>query len=291
MDLMAYWRWDNYVRDLDEGAGFHFNSNQERLHSEIEIGERLWLITGRRGYKGIQYLLVACLQVSAKTHTPPGYKYGSYRVWGDINHSSYYSAEGPDITDLLMNLEFYPAHPITSKQRIGQSLQTIRALSANDVNILTNWAKNLALEPRAYNIANEEELENSYNISKDTVRKVITEYHLGVSKQRKLHLQRTYNRKRLFAEKLKNLYKGRCQLCGFDPLLLYGVPACCSHHIVYLSRGGRDEMQNLILVCPNHHEVIHATNAVFDFKELHYVFPNSRREPLVLNQHLKGCEK
>ena len=36
MDLMAYWRWDNYINDLNEGARFNFNSNQSRLHWAIE---------------------------------------------------------------------------------------------------------------------------------------------------------------------------------------------------------------------------------------------------------------
>ena len=39
MHLLAYWRLDNYLRDLDEGAGFNFNSKQSRLHSAIEPGE------------------------------------------------------------------------------------------------------------------------------------------------------------------------------------------------------------------------------------------------------------
>ena len=34
-DLLAYWRYDNYKRDLEEGAGFNFNSRQPRLHSAI----------------------------------------------------------------------------------------------------------------------------------------------------------------------------------------------------------------------------------------------------------------
>ena len=45
MHLLAYWRLDNYLRDLDEGAGFNFNSRQGRLHSAIEPGETLWLFT------------------------------------------------------------------------------------------------------------------------------------------------------------------------------------------------------------------------------------------------------
>ena len=76
MDLLAYWRWDNYVRDLDEGAGFHFNSQQRRLHSAVDLGERLWLVTGKPAEGRTQYLLIACLEVGAKTENPPDYKYG-----------------------------------------------------------------------------------------------------------------------------------------------------------------------------------------------------------------------
>ncbi len=45
MHLLAYWRLDNYLRDLDEGAGFNFNSRQARLHTAIQPGETLWLFT------------------------------------------------------------------------------------------------------------------------------------------------------------------------------------------------------------------------------------------------------
>lgn len=288
MDLMAYWRWDNYVRDLDEGAGFHFNSNQSRLHSEIELGERLWLVTGRRTSKGMRFLLVACLQITAKTYNPPDYKYGKYRVWGDTEKSAYYSANSPDMSNLLLHLEFSPKNPIKSKELIGQSLQIIRNLSINDVAFLTKWSKTLSIEARAYSVAEEMLLESAYEKGKNTVHEVIENYHVGISKPRRLLLQRSYRRNRALVEELHQLYKGRCQLCGFDPQLLYGVRACSGHHIVFLSRGGEDKLENLILICPNHHEVVHATNAVFDFKDLHYVFSNMRREPLVLNQHLKG---
>jgi len=180
--------------------------------------------------------------------------------------------------------------PITAKELIGQSLQTIRGLTAKDINILLAWSKDLILEQRAYQVAEEPTLEASYNVNKNAVQEVIKEYHVGVSNRRQQFLQRYYRRNRLLVEKMYELYNGRCQLCGFDPQLLYGVRACCTHHIVYLSRGGYDEMQNLLLLCPNHHEVIHATQAVFDFRDLNYVFPNMRREPLVLNQHLCGYE-
>jgi 5-methylcytosine-specific restriction enzyme A len=143
MDLLAYWRWDNYIRDTDGGADFHFNSNQKRLHSEIEIGERLWLVGGRQDAGGIQYVLLACLQVSAKALNASGYKYGKYRLWGDRTLSRYFSADGPDMTELLLRFRFEPLGTIKEKRRIGQSLQTIRRLIESDVGLLITWSKDL----------------------------------------------------------------------------------------------------------------------------------------------------
>ncbi len=287
---MAYWRWDNYVRDLDEGAGFNFNSNQSRLHSAIGLGERLWLISGKREKMGVKYVLVACLQIAAKTYNSPDYKYGRYRVWADIRHSAYYSADGPDLGNLFLNLEFQPKKPVQRKEQIGQSLQTMRNLSEQDVTLLVAWAKGLKLESRAYQIADEVMLEKSYENGENFVKETVAEYHSGVSSQRKLLLQHSYPRNRALVGQLHKLYNGRCQLCGFDPELLYGVRASSSHHIIYLSRGGNDAIENLLLVCPNHHEIIHATKAVFDFKSLCYIFPNTRTEPLVLNHHLNALQ-
>lgn len=48
-------------------------------------------------------------------------------------------------------------------------------------------------------------------------------------------------------------------------------------------------LRELLLVCPSHHEAIHATSAVFDFRDLHYLYPGGRREPLVLNAHLRAA--
>jgi 5-methylcytosine-specific restriction protein A len=286
MDLLAYWRWDNYCADLDEGAGFNFNSNQRRLHTAIEVGERLWLVTGRPSPQGARYVLVGTLTVSAKTFNPPGYKYGRYRVWGNLASSAYYSADGPDATPLLLRLEFVPRSPIRSASKIGQSLQTIRSLSPGDSALLAQWAADLPLEPRAYQVADEMVLEQAYERGQEVLREALERYHAGVSPKRKHVLETTYLRNRSLVEALQEMYAGRCQLCGFDPRLLYGVTVCNAHHIVYLSRGGRDELDNLLLVCPNHHRVIHVANAVFDFKDLQYVFQNGHREPLVLNIHL-----
>jgi len=82
MHLLAYWRLDNYLRDLDEGAGFNFNSRQARLHTAIELGESLWLFTVCKNPP--RFFIVARLVIRSKTMNPPGYRYGDYRVWGDF---------------------------------------------------------------------------------------------------------------------------------------------------------------------------------------------------------------
>ena len=286
MDMLAYWRWDNYVRDLDEGAGFNFNSNQSRLHSAINPGEHLWLVTGRPQPGGIRYLLVAKLQIAANTYNSPDYRYGRFRVWADVRHSAYYSADAPDVSDVLLCMNFWPRKPIASKYVIGQSLQTIRSLDMDDVAKLIHWTDYLKLEKRAYQVVDERTLEASYEAGRDALRNTIADKHTGVSAKRQDSLLHSYYRNRQLVRELHTSYAGRCQLCVFDPVTLYQVAACCCHHIVYLSRGGADEITNLVLLCPNHHEVIHSANAVFDFHDLRYVFPNGRREPLVLNQHL-----
>ncbi len=42
-----------------------------------------------------------------------------------------------------------------------------------------------------------------------------------------------------------------CQVCGWDEA------RCDVHHIVEWSEGGTDEPDNLIVLCPNHHRLVH----------------------------------
>src|SRR5437660_4895273 len=88
MHLLAYWRIDNYLNDLDDGAGFNYNSRQSRLHSQIDLNESLWLFTALRNPPRLY--LAARLVIRAKTVNPSGYKYGQYRVWGEWHRSRYF---------------------------------------------------------------------------------------------------------------------------------------------------------------------------------------------------------
>lgn len=87
------------------------------------------------------------------------------------------------------------------------------------------------------------------------------------------------------AEALKAFYGYRCQVCGFSYTNIYGVSYAETHHITYLREGGSDTLENMIVLCPNHHRLVHATRAWFDRKSLAYNYPNGMIEELQVKDH------
>lgn len=144
MPLLYYWRGDNYRRDLDMGAGYHLNQANSLMH-QIDLGDSLWAFT--RALDG-RYVLAAELVVRAKTLNPPNFRYGRYRVWGDLRKSRYFKVEGqPSVEQIIRNLSCRTNAPI-----LGQSFQgnaAVRFITLEDQDILTAVARNLPLEPRA----------------------------------------------------------------------------------------------------------------------------------------------
>lgn len=94
-----------------------------------------------------------------------------------------------------------------------------------------------------------------------------------------------FMRNQALADGLKAFYECRCQICGQDFEPRYGVPYAETHHIQYLRAGGPDISTNIVVICPNHHRIIHATNAYFNRESLTYEYSNGLREPLQRNDH------
>jgi 5-methylcytosine-specific restriction endonuclease McrA len=86
---------------------------------------------------------------------------------------------------------------------------------------------------------------------------------------------------------LKELYNFKCQICEHDFKPRYGQAYSETHHIIALSRGGVDHSNNLIVVCPNHHRIIHEAKPVFDRSKLAFVYRNGLQEHLQLKNHFK----
>lgn len=281
MPLLYYWRYDNYCRDLDMGAGFHLNQANALLH-EIDIGDSLWAFT-RNSEK--RYVLAAELVIRAKTRNPANFRYGGYRLWGDIHQSRYFQVEGqPSVEQVIRRLSCTTNAPV-----LGNSFQGHRAVkrvTPQDHQLLAIAAKNLPLEPRA-RILPEERLEAALLLGdEDAVESLILEESPGIAQQRREYLYRQApTRNRQLVVELQRIYGGKCQICSWDPQTDYGKGLCHGHHLQWLSRGGEDLLENMALVCPNHHAAIHGCDAPFDFGDQTFDF-GGRREPLKINLHL-----
>jgi hypothetical protein len=281
MPLLYYWRGDNYWRDLNMGAGYHLNQANPLLH-RIDTGDSLWAFT--RNHLG-RYVLAAELVVKAKTENPPKFRYGRYRVWGNIQLSRYFQVDSqPNIEQIIRNLSCK-----ANARILGQSFQgfsAVKLITHQDHLILQAAARNLPLEPRA-RILPEEKLEAALLLDDPlAVEELILQEKPGVAEQRMLYLYNqapTHNHR--LVEELQDLYNGQCQICLWHPRSYYGHSLCQGHHIHWLSRGGDDELKNMVLLCPKHHSAIHKTDAPLDFHDMAFDF-GVRREHLQLNVHL-----
>ena len=95
---------------------------------------------------------------------------------------------------------------------------------------------------------------------------------------------RKLNRK--IGDNLKLLYGYRCQICGQVIGERYGAHTIEAHHIDYFVNSLNNDANNQLIVCPNHHSIIHELNPIFDRKRLIYRYPNGVQEGLAINQHL-----
>ncbi|QHE51674.1 HNH endonuclease [Pontibacillus sp. HMF3514] len=85
---------------------------------------------------------------------------------------------------------------------------------------------------------------------------------------------------------LKELYNYSCQICGFNHSEHYEVNVSEAHHIEYFSETQNHHPNNLVILCPTHHRLVHAGEAIFDRERKVFIYKNGFEEPLILNFHL-----
>ena len=102
----------------------------------------------------------------------------------------------------------------------------------------------------------------------------------------RLSLTKVRHLNREIIDDLKKLYDFQCQICGYSFKKLYGVEVAECHHIDYFVRSLNNNASNLLIVCPNHHRIIHAANPVFDRDKKIFRYDDGSCERLKLNRHL-----
>ena len=284
MGLLYYWRPDNYARDRAFGFGYHLNQNSPRL-LELQPGDHVWAFTRRRA-DGF-YVLAADLVVAAVTFNRPGYRYGRYRVWADVDRTVYFDIDrAPDLAPLLRRMELRIA-----ASHLGQSFQglaAVRLLREEDERRLAEASLYLPRLETA-GLYPEDLFEAAALWGASRARElVLRDESDEVYKARHEYLYTRVDRARQasLVDHLVRLYERRCQVCAVDPGERYGIPLVEGHHLIWLSMGGDDTLENMALLCPNHHHAVHRARAAFDYRTLSFRFPSGFEEPLRLNLHL-----
>ncbi len=116
------------------------------------------------------------------------------------------------------------------------------------------------------------EIENIINFEDETAATIL---------QAQNTTRRIYNSD--IIEQLKILYKHECQICGCKPL---NSDICEAHHIDYFSKSHNNNSSNIIILCPNHHRLIHKYNPIFNSELLQFEFEDGKVEIIKNNCHL-----
>jgi hypothetical protein len=93
---------------------------------------------------------------------------------------------------------------------------------------------------------------------------------------------------RSIGEDLKTLYDFRCQICGDNFGKTYDQRIIEVHHIIQFVRSMNNDYDNLMVICPNHHSVIHKASPIFDRQSLTLSYPNGYQEVFKLDRHFKA---
>lgn len=88
--------------------------------------------------------------------------------------------------------------------------------------------------------------------------------------KRVAHTVHTYTRNAEVVKAAKARAKGVCQLCMKPAPFLdsKGVPYLEVHHVIWLSRGGKDSTDNAVALCPNCHTKMHVVDDIQDVNKL-----------------------
>lgn len=87
-------------------------------------------------------------------------------------------------------------------------------------------------------------------------------------------------------DSLKQFYGYRCQICGEKIGEKYASNLIHAHHIDYFSKSLNNNPDNIMILCPNHHGIVHDVQPKFNRKDKCYHYQNGLIEGLILNKHL-----
>jgi hypothetical protein len=140
---VAFLQWCNYEGSTGGPCFFGrepltYNSRQERLHN-LQLGDCLWLVS--RCPEDQQHYFVGVLQVVEKRRNPSqseiGRTFGEFAVVADSRRSRDFGRTFP-AEGLLRAFSFENGKSVKTGAYLGQALQAIRFLSAQDEQVIAH---------------------------------------------------------------------------------------------------------------------------------------------------------
>lgn len=129
--------------------------------------------------------------------------------------------------------------------------------------------------------------------SKEEIAQMTEEYESFVERQdptakvvRKSIMQNVRELDRSIGESLKMTYGYRCQMTGEYVGEQHGVSCVEAHHILPFVESLDNSTDNLMVLSPNYHRIIHKAKPHFNRKTLSFEYPNGLIEKVKLNLHL-----
>lgn len=230
----------------------------------------------------------------------------SYIIKGQLCGVSY----GIKVVNLGFNKNKYANHTDILQLRYDSNKMLIEALRANFPSTW-NKMKDYYAENKTYSgfrvQNNEEEYlaiyaangtlffeclpANEYITSAYEIKKM-DEYQFEVAEDNNAYIESKIGLKKIrhlsksIGNSLKEIYSFRCQICGKLIGEEYGTHLVHAHHIDYFTKSLNNNPENIIIVCPNHHGIIHNCNPLFNRREKQFEYPNGYKEGLLLNLHI-----
>lgn len=151
----------------------------------------------------------------------------------------------------------------------------------------TEYEDTYLLEPIFLNEVNciKEYVKDKQEISIENEFNNVNDETAGLFEEERLVKFRKLNRK--ISESLKLLYSFQCQICGNCIGEEYSTYVAETHHIDYFIHSLNNDSDNQLVLCPNHHRIIHNTNPIFIRSKLIYEYPNGLKQRLLINKHIR----
>ena len=119
-------------------------------------------------------------------------------------------------------------------------------------------------------IQQDEEKQESHLQSLSTAQLLaLAKKHSGPSRTKQT-TSSSFSRSPYIAQYAKRRANGFCQLCDNPApfVAANGEPYLESHHVIWLSQGGQDSIENTVALCPNCHRKMHIINGQADVAKL-----------------------